>query len=126
MPIRGPKEVANTAMLWFSYDVFFRWAYRGNAPEFLRRMLRRGGYRRGFLQRFGWYRGRRPACGEGPRVDPRRQRGGVYVARASWRAGAGAPDALRADHQHLHRPRSAERACTRTTCCCTSRWTSRR
>ena len=42
-------------MLWFLYNVLFVIGYVLMLPKFLLRMWRRGGYRRGFLQRFGWY-----------------------------------------------------------------------
>lgn len=42
-------------MLWFVYNVLFAVGYVLMLPHFLLRMWRRGGYRRGFLQRFGIY-----------------------------------------------------------------------
>jgi len=42
-------------MLWFLYNVLFAVGYVLMLPHFLLRMWRRGGYRRGFLQRFGIY-----------------------------------------------------------------------
>ncbi|MFA5042703.1 MAG: glycosyltransferase N-terminal domain-containing protein [Kiritimatiellia bacterium] len=42
-------------MLWFFYNCFFPVVFLLLLPRFLLRMWRRGGYRRGFLQRFGRY-----------------------------------------------------------------------
>jgi len=42
-------------MLWFVYNVVFAIGYLLLLPKFGWRMLRRGGYRRGFLQRFALY-----------------------------------------------------------------------
>lgn len=42
-------------MRWFIYNVLFAVGYLLMLPRFLARMWRRGGYRRGFLQRFGMY-----------------------------------------------------------------------
>lgn len=42
-------------MLWFVYNVLFTIGYILLLPRFLLRMRRRGGYRKGFLQRFGMY-----------------------------------------------------------------------
>ncbi len=41
--------------MWFVYNCVFTLVYLLMLPYFLRRMWRRGGYRRGFLQRFGRY-----------------------------------------------------------------------
>ena len=40
-------------MIWWLYNLVFPVAYACLLPHFLLRMMRRGGYRRGFLQRFG-------------------------------------------------------------------------
>jgi 3-deoxy-D-manno-octulosonic-acid transferase len=42
-------------MMWWLYNLLFPVAYACLLPHFLLRMLRRGGYRRGFLQRFARY-----------------------------------------------------------------------
>jgi 3-deoxy-D-manno-octulosonic-acid transferase len=42
-------------MLWAVYNVLFVAGYLCVLPWFVWRMCRRGGYRRGFMQRFGWY-----------------------------------------------------------------------
>ena len=42
-------------MLWFVYNVLFTVGYVLMLPKFLLRMKRRGGYRRGFMQRFACY-----------------------------------------------------------------------
>ncbi|MBN1558561.1 MAG: 3-deoxy-D-manno-octulosonic acid transferase [Lentisphaerae bacterium] len=42
-------------MKWILYNVLFTLGYLLLLPRFIRRMCRRGGYRRGFLQRFGVY-----------------------------------------------------------------------
>lgn len=42
-------------MFWFVYNVLFAIGYGLMTPHFLLRMWRRGGYRKGFLQRFGRY-----------------------------------------------------------------------
>ena len=42
-------------MVWFIYNVLFAVGYVILLPRYLVRMWRRGGYRRGFLQRVGWY-----------------------------------------------------------------------
>jgi 3-deoxy-D-manno-octulosonic-acid transferase len=42
-------------MLWFIYNILFTAGYLLMLPKFLFRMWRRGGYRSGFLQRFGVY-----------------------------------------------------------------------
>ena len=42
-------------MFWFVYNVLFAVGYTLMLPRFLFRMWRRGGYLRGFLQRFGRY-----------------------------------------------------------------------
>jgi 3-deoxy-D-manno-octulosonic-acid transferase len=44
-------------MLWFIYNVLFAVGYVLMLPYFLARMWRRGGYRQGFLERFGIYPG---------------------------------------------------------------------
>ena len=41
--------------MWFVYNCIFTLVYLAMLPRFLRRMWRRGGYRRGFLQRLGIY-----------------------------------------------------------------------
>ena len=43
-------------MKWFIYNVVFALGYPLMAPYYLARMWRRGGYRRGFLERFARYR----------------------------------------------------------------------
>jgi len=42
-------------MFWFVYNVLFVLGYGITFPYYLMRMLRRGGYREGFLERFGVY-----------------------------------------------------------------------
>lgn len=42
-------------MFWFLYNLLFATGYTLLMPKFLWRMRRRGGYRRGFGQRFGFY-----------------------------------------------------------------------
>lgn len=42
-------------MIWLVYNVLFAVGYTLLLPKFLLRMRRRGGYREGFLQRFGCY-----------------------------------------------------------------------
>jgi 3-deoxy-D-manno-octulosonic-acid transferase len=42
-------------MRWAIYNVMFVAGYLCVLPWFVWRMCRRGGYRRGFMQRFGWY-----------------------------------------------------------------------
>jgi 3-deoxy-D-manno-octulosonic-acid transferase len=42
-------------MIWILYNLFFPVAFLFLLPKFLKRMLRRGGYRRHFEQRFGIY-----------------------------------------------------------------------
>ncbi len=42
-------------MLWFFYNILFCIVMLVLAPGYLRRMRKRGGYRQGFMQRFGWY-----------------------------------------------------------------------
>ena len=42
-------------MKWFLYNIGFLVAYLLMTPGWLLRMSRRGGYRRGFLQRLGYY-----------------------------------------------------------------------
>jgi 3-deoxy-D-manno-octulosonic-acid transferase len=42
-------------MLWFMYNILFTVGYLLMLPKFLFRMWRRGGYKDGFLQRFGVY-----------------------------------------------------------------------
>ena len=42
-------------MLWVIYNVLFAIGYVLVLPRFLWRMWRRGGYRQGFMQRFGVY-----------------------------------------------------------------------
>lgn len=42
-------------MKWWLYNVLFAVVYVAMLPRFLMRMARRGGYREGFLQRFGCY-----------------------------------------------------------------------
>lgn len=42
-------------MLWLLYNVLFTVGYLAMLPRFLFRMWKRGGYRKGFLQRFGVY-----------------------------------------------------------------------
>ena len=44
-------------MIWWLYNLVFPIAYTCLLPHFLLRMMRRGGYRRGFLQRFARYGG---------------------------------------------------------------------
>lgn len=44
-------------MMWWLYNLLFPVAYACLLPHFLLRMMRRGGYRRGFLQRFARYGG---------------------------------------------------------------------
>lgn len=41
--------------MWFFYNILFVVGYLFLLPRYLFRMLRRGGYRRGFMQRFGVY-----------------------------------------------------------------------
>ncbi len=43
------------SLIWFSYNVLFAIGYSLMMPKFLLRMWRRGGYRAGFMQRFGRY-----------------------------------------------------------------------
>ena len=43
------------ALIWFVYNVLFAFCFVLMLPKFLMRMWRRGGYRAGFLQRFGHY-----------------------------------------------------------------------
>jgi 3-deoxy-D-manno-octulosonic-acid transferase len=43
------------SLIWFSYNVLFAIGYSLMMPKFLLRMWRRGGYRTGFMQRFGRY-----------------------------------------------------------------------
>ena len=42
-------------MIWFFYNCFFPIVFLLLLPRFLLRMWKRGGYRKGFLQRFGCY-----------------------------------------------------------------------
>ncbi len=42
-------------MRWTLYHILFAIGFTAMLPRFLYRMWRRGGYRRGFLQRLGWY-----------------------------------------------------------------------
>jgi 3-deoxy-D-manno-octulosonic-acid transferase len=42
-------------MIWFFYNCFFPIVFLMLLPRFLTRMWKRGGYRKGFLQRFGRY-----------------------------------------------------------------------
>ena len=42
-------------MIWFVYNCFFPIVFLMLLPQFLLRMWKRGGYRKGFLQRFGHY-----------------------------------------------------------------------
>src|ERR1035437_7857759 len=42
-------------MIWFFYNCFFPIVFLLLLPRFLSRMWKRGGYRKGFLQRFGRY-----------------------------------------------------------------------
>ena len=42
-------------MIWFLYNGLFLVGFTLLLPHFLWRMVRRGGYRRGFAQRLGWY-----------------------------------------------------------------------
>ncbi|MDP2989774.1 MAG: glycosyltransferase N-terminal domain-containing protein, partial [Kiritimatiellota bacterium] len=42
-------------MIWFFYNCFFPIVFLLLLPRFLTRMWKRGGYRKGFLQRFGRY-----------------------------------------------------------------------
>ncbi len=42
-------------MIWFLYNCFFPLVFLLLLPQFLLRMYKRGGYRNGFLQRFGLY-----------------------------------------------------------------------
>lgn len=42
-------------MIWFVYNLLFPFVFIMLLPRFLFRMARRGGYRRGFSQRFGFY-----------------------------------------------------------------------
>ncbi|MFH1477211.1 MAG: glycosyltransferase N-terminal domain-containing protein [Verrucomicrobiota bacterium] len=42
-------------MIWFFYNCLFPIVFLMLLPRFLRRMWKRGGYRKGFLQRFGRY-----------------------------------------------------------------------
>ena len=56
-------------MFWFAYNVLFAVGYGVTFPYYLARMLRRGGYRQGFLERFGAYPAERVrAIRERPRV----------------------------------------------------------
>jgi len=55
-------------MIWFVYNFFFPIVFLLLLPRFLLRMCRRGGYRHGFLQRFGCYA---PALRERLRKRPR-------------------------------------------------------
>ncbi len=43
------------ALIWFVYNVLFAIGFMLMLPKFLLRMWRRGGYRAGFMQRFGCY-----------------------------------------------------------------------
>jgi len=43
------------SLIWFGYNVLFAIGYTLMLPKFLLRMRRRGGYRAGFMQRFGIY-----------------------------------------------------------------------
>jgi 3-deoxy-D-manno-octulosonic-acid transferase len=54
-------------MLWLAYNVLFAVGYALMLPRFVWRMARRGGYGKGFLQRFGFY---------GRDVEARLARGG--------------------------------------------------
>ena len=51
-------------MIWWIYNLVFPVVYLALLPGFLLRMLRRGGYRKGFLQRFGVY-----GAEEGKKLD---------------------------------------------------------
>lgn len=42
-------------MVWFLYNILFTVVYLLMLPKFIGRMLKRGGYRAGFMQRFGCY-----------------------------------------------------------------------
>lgn len=42
-------------MIWFFYNCFFPIVFLLLLPRFVKRMWKRGGYRKGFLQRFGCY-----------------------------------------------------------------------
>ena len=42
-------------MIWFFYNIIFCIAYTILLPRYLIRMIRRGGYKKGFLQRIGFY-----------------------------------------------------------------------
>ncbi|MBI2437776.1 MAG: 3-deoxy-D-manno-octulosonic acid transferase [Lentisphaerae bacterium] len=42
-------------MIWLFYNLVFPIAFLLLLPRFIMRMWKRGGYRQGFLQRFGWY-----------------------------------------------------------------------
>jgi len=55
-------------MIWFFYNCFFPIVFLLLLPRFLLRMWKRGGYRKGFLQRFGCYD---PATQERLRARPR-------------------------------------------------------
>ena len=48
-------------MKWLIYNIVFFFAYLALMPRFLRRMWRRGGYRRGFFERIGRFSGDLPA-----------------------------------------------------------------
>jgi 3-deoxy-D-manno-octulosonic-acid transferase len=56
-------------MIWIFYNLLFPIAFLFLLPKFLKRMLRRGGYRRHFEQRFGTYgRGTLAHLTEGRRI----------------------------------------------------------
>ena len=42
-------------LVWFAYNILFAIGFTLMLPKFLMRMWRRGGYRVGFMQRFGRY-----------------------------------------------------------------------
>jgi 3-deoxy-D-manno-octulosonic-acid transferase len=50
----GLRDMMDRA-IWFVYNILFAVGYTLLMPKFLLRMRRRGGYRQGFLQRFGRY-----------------------------------------------------------------------
>jgi 3-deoxy-D-manno-octulosonic-acid transferase len=56
-------------MIWLLYNVLFAIGFTLLLPYFLARMWRRGGYRRDFMQRLGWYdAGRRAQLRARPRI----------------------------------------------------------
>jgi 3-deoxy-D-manno-octulosonic-acid transferase len=70
-------------MFWFLYNILFAIGYTLMLPKFILRMCRRGGYAKGFMQRFGVYsRHLRSRIGEGRIWIHAVSVGEVYVALA--------------------------------------------